>query len=84
MQALERLAEIFNTATMNLENWHVLTTPTSTIPTTPANIRTTPRVHQRVTRNNTPGIIPNQNATVAISEGEQISEGVDAWYLGPS
>ena len=75
VRALEKLADIFSTATKNLENRHTLTTPTSTTPTTPANIRTTPRVHQRVTRNNTPGIIPNQNATIAISEGEQISEG---------
>ena len=41
----------------------ILRAKTSSTPTTRANIHATPRVHARVTRNNTPGIIPKQPST---------------------
>ena len=62
-QALENLAKIFENATENLETQHQNSTQTSSTPTTQANIWATPRVHARVTRNNTPGIIPTQPPT---------------------
>ena len=69
-QALEKLAKIFETATDKLETRHEHRVKTSSTPTTKSNIRTAPRVHSRVTRNNTPGIIPPQNAIpIAITEG---------------
>ena len=88
-QALEQLAKIFETATEKLETRHENRTQTSSMPTTKANVRTTPRVHSRLTRNNTPGIIPHRKATPTIntdrgrevfpqppiSEGGQNSEG---------
>ena len=89
IQALEQLTKIFETATEKLETRHEHRVQTSSTPTTKANIRTDPRVHSRVTRNNTPGITLLQNATpianteggkefpppAPISEGGQNSEG---------
>ena len=57
-RALEQLAKIFDNATENLETQVHHKAQTLSIPTTRANIQATPRVHARVTRNNTPGIIP--------------------------
>ena len=59
-QALEQLAKIFDNATENLETHLHQKAQTSSTPTTCANIRATPRVHARVMRNNTPGIIPTK------------------------
>ena len=63
-QALEKLARIFDNATENLETQQQNIAQTSSTPTTCANIRATPRVHARVTRNNTPGIIPTQTTHI--------------------
>ena len=87
-QALEKLAQIFDNATENLETQQLNRAQTSSMPTTHANIRATQRVHAHVTRNNTPGIIPKQPPTpianteaaksppppIADSEGVQNSE----------
>ena len=62
-RALEQLSQIFEKATERLEQSHENRIQTSSTPTTKANLRTTPRVHARVTRNNTPGIIPTQTTT---------------------
>ena len=59
-QALEQLAKIFDNTTDNLETQLQHKAQKSSMPTTRANIWATPRVHARVTRNNTPGIIPKQ------------------------
>ena len=88
-RALEQLSQIFDKATERLEQSHESRVQTSSTPTTKANLRTAPRVHTRVTRNNTPGIIPTQTTTPImnteggkeffpqppISEGGQNSEG---------
>ena len=65
-QSLEQLAKIFDNATDNLETQLHHKAQTSLTPTTRANIRATPRVQARVTRNNTPGIIPR---TIMNTEG---------------
>ena len=52
-QALEKLAQIFDNATENLETHQQNRAQTSSTPTTRAKIRATPRVHARVTRNHT-------------------------------
>ena len=57
-QSLEQIAKIFDNATENLETQLHHKAQTSLTPTTRANMRATPRIHARVTRNNTPGIIP--------------------------
>ena len=62
-RALEQLAQTFEKATEKFEQGHDSRPQTSSTPTTKANLRTTPRVHSRVARNNTPGIIPEQTAT---------------------
>ena len=62
-QDLENLAKIFDNATENLETQQQNSAQTSSTPTTQDNIRATPRVHARVTRNNTPGIITTQPPT---------------------
>ena len=70
VQDLEKLAKIFDNATDNLETQQQNSAQTSSTPTTRANIRATPRVHARVTRNNTPGIILTQQSTsIANTEG---------------
>ena len=65
-QALEQSAKIFDNATENLETQLHHKAQTSSMATTRDNIRATPRVHARVTRNNTPGIIPT---TIINTEG---------------
>ena len=62
-RALEQLAQIFEKATERLEQSHESRVQTSSTPTTKANLRTTPRVHTRVTRNDKPRIIPTQTTT---------------------
>ena len=75
-QALERLAQIFTQTTERLEARHSAQPQTSSTPTTPANIYKTPRAHSRITRNNVPGIIPQQTTKRVQFEGsEQMTEG---------
>ena len=62
-RALAQLSQIFEKATERLEQGHKSRVQTSSTLTTKANLRTTPRVHARVTRNNTPRIIPTQTTT---------------------
>ena len=66
-QALEQLAKIFDNATDNLETQLHHKAQILSTPTTRANIRATPRVHARVTRNNTPGIISKQTPTTIVN-----------------
>ena len=69
-QAVENLAKIFENATETLETQQQNSAQTLSTPTTQANIRVTPRVHSRMTRKNTPGIIPTQPPTsLANTEG---------------
>ena len=65
-QALEQLEKISDNATENPETQVYHKAQTSPTPTMRANIRATPRVHARVTRNITPGIIPT---TIINTEG---------------
>ena len=65
-QDLENLAKIFDNATENLDTHLHHKAQTSSTPTTRANIRATPRIHARLMRNNTPGIIPT---TIINTEG---------------
>jgi hypothetical protein len=70
--ALHKLASIFKDSTGPIERVAVPTTQTSTNPTATANIRTAPRTHDRVTRNNQPRTVPTILAPPAIlspSEG---------------
>ena len=57
-KALQTLATIFATETMNIQPTTMTTPQTSTNPTDPKIIRSAPRMHSRRTRANTPGIIP--------------------------
>ena len=68
-QALETLAKIFRGTTEHLPAETAHRQQTSTNPTEPSAIRHTPRVHTRVTRSNTPGIITQPGPP--ISEGGQ-------------
>ena len=61
--SIRKFAKLFDNATDNLEKQHHNRAQTSSTPTTRANIRATPRVHARVKRNNTPGIIPKKTPT---------------------
>ena len=55
---LMKLSEIFQgKKTINLEQTIQTKPQTSISPTRPENFGTTPRVHSRVTRNNTPGML---------------------------
>ena len=56
-KALEQLTHIFETATEKIEKRHENKPQTSSTPTTREEIRNTPRVHTRLTRNNTPRMI---------------------------
>ena len=87
-KALNALAKIFSGETENLPEEAAPSPQTSTNPTEREDIRQTPRVHQRVTRRNTPGIIPTRPTPAPpISEGGRIptSEGAveDRWYTAP-
>ena len=66
VQSLEKLANIFDNGTENLETQLQHKAQTSSTPTIYASIQATPRVHACVTRNNTPGIIPT---TIMNTEG---------------
>ena len=67
-KALEQLTNIFETATEKLEKSHENRTQTLSTPTTREKIRTTPRVHSRLTRNNTPGMIPHRKTAPKINK----------------
>jgi len=56
--ALHKLAAIFRDTTGQLARVDIHPTQTSTTPTAPVALRTAPRTHQRVTRNNQPRILP--------------------------
>ena len=81
VNALEKLSRIFQEQTGHVENLHLPSTPTSVNPTGPREIRQAPRTHQRVTRSNTPGLLPAAARTLpplptaegarATSEGEK-------------
>ena len=72
-ELLAKLASIFEAATEQLEGTHTPNTPTSATPTTPANIRAEPRVHSRRTRNNIPGILPQQMPPIQEQKGSRPS-----------
>jgi len=87
-EALRTLATIFATETTGIQQTEATAPQTSTNPTDPTNIRSAPRMHNRRTRANTPGIIPptatqmrqTTEGEMATTEGEteperQISEG---------
>ena len=67
-KALEQLTNIFEKTTEKIEKRHENRTQTSSTPTTKEKVRTTPRVHSRLTRNNTPGIIPHRKKTPIINK----------------
>ena len=67
----ESKADSFDNATENIETQVHHKAQTLSTPTTRANIRSTPRVHARVTRNNTPGII--QNPIINTEGGKEFS-----------
>ena len=69
-KALKQLAKIFMTATEKLETRHEHRVQTSFTPTTKANIRTAPRVHSRITRNNTPG----KNSPLVLTRAPKLSD----------
>ena len=83
-QALEQLANTFENATENLKTQLHCKAQTSSTTTTCTNIQAIPRVHARVARNNTPGIMPTTIIntevgkeffpTIADSEGGQKSD----------
>ena len=52
-KTIQTLLEIFNNKTINLKTTEQRVQQTSSSPTRLENIRQTPRVHSRVTRNNT-------------------------------
>ena len=58
IEALQKLSDIFNIDLEEAEKKYVRDNFSSSAPTSKAAVRTAPRVHGRVTRNNTPGIIP--------------------------
>ena len=67
-QALEQPTKIFETTTEKLGKRHENRTQTSSTPKTKEKFRTTLRVHSRLTRNNTPGMIPHRKATPIINK----------------
>ena len=76
IEALQKLRDIFK---LNLDEDNAgdeIRATTSATPTTKAAIRETPRVHRRLTHNNTPEILPTfeggkQKELLATSEGEK-------------
>ena len=73
--SIRTIRKIFDNATDNLETQLQHKAQTSSTPTTCANIGATPRVHARVTRKNTPGIISKQTPATIINteEGREFS-----------
>ena len=58
IEALQKLSDIFNVDLEKVEQQYMRENFSSSAPTSKAAVRTAPRVHGRVTRNNKPGIIP--------------------------
>ena len=58
IEALQKLSKIFKVNLKEVEKEYVQQHFSSSTPTSKESIRTAPRVHSRVTRNNTPGMIP--------------------------
>ena len=87
-----KLADIFNENTGEIQRVNAPTHQTSTQPTAPAVINTTPRVHQLTTRANTPGMIPqcsrvinppkSRVITPPVAPEEQTSHPPE-WYESP-
>ena len=71
-KSLEQLTQIFETTTKKLAKRHENKTHTSSTPTTKEKIRTTPRVHTRLTRNNTPRMIPHRKTAPKNTHGSTI------------
>ena len=69
VNALKKLSEIFQGKMINLDTRGREEPKITSSPTKPENLIKTPRVHSRVTRINTPGIIPEKPVQVQ-SEGE--------------
>ena len=77
--ALQQLADIFQHTTTKTPTQEPSAQQCSTNPTSTADIRAAPRTHAKVTRANTPGILPiSQRLPTPTSEGDRmaISEGV--------
>ena len=84
IEALQKLSNIFNLNLGKDNTRDKIRTTTSATPTTKAAIRETPRVHGRLTPNNTPGILPTfeggkQQELLATSEGEKQRKKVKVW-----
>ena len=78
--ALQKLAENFQHTTTKTPTQEPTTQQSSANPTTTAAIRAAPRTHAKVTRANTPGILPiSQILLTPTSEGDRLefSEGVN-------
>ena len=58
LEALQKLSDIFKLSLGEDNTSDEIRTATSATPTTKAAIRETPRVHGKLTCNNTPGILP--------------------------
>ena len=58
IEALQKLSDIFNNDLDKAEQQYVHDSFLSRAPTSKSAVRTVPRVHGRVSRNNTPGVIP--------------------------
>jgi len=74
--ALDALAKIFKGETEHLPSETTPRPQISINPTQPAAIRTTPCVHTKRTRNNTPGILPTVQLTppvMSTSESEEVN-----------
>ena len=76
IEALQKLSDIVKLNLGKDKAGDEITTTTLATPTTRAAIRETPRVHERLTRNNTPGILPTfeggkQKESLATFEGEK-------------
>ena len=79
IEALQKLGNVFKLNLGEDNSGGEITATTSTTPTTKAAVRKTPRVHGRLTHNNTPGILPtfeggNKNEILATSKGEKKRE----------
>ena len=78
--ALQQLAQFFQHTTTKTPTQEPTTQQSSTNPTSTADIRAAPRMHAKVTRTNTPGILPVlQRLPTPTSEGDRLefSEGVN-------
>ena len=72
IEALQKLSDIFDIDLEKAEEEYVRSNLSSSAPTSKAAVRTAPRVHGRVTRNNTPGIIPTSEGGGKRGRAEEI------------